>query len=380
MRTRTPRAVTAVAAAVLLTVGTGAAASAHDDHGKHGQHGGSGVTTVASGLDNPRGLTVAPDGTIYVAEAGRGGDAPCFEGPEGGSVCFGDSGAITRVRHGQQARVVTGLPSLGGQGDGAQAIGPSDVVVAHGRLAFTVGLGNPPATIAQLPPLAAKRSASLLVQQGRGVSRVADLATYEATADPDGAGPDTNPNSLVANGNGYVAVDAGGNSLLSVDPRGRVRTLATFPIRMVDAPPELGLPPGTQLPMDAVPTSVTRGPDGAYYVGQLTGFPFPNGGANVYRVVPGQAPTVYASGFTNVIDLGFGPDGRLYVLEITQNGLLSGDLSGALLRVGRNGTAQPVATPALTAPGGLTFDKRAAYVSDCSVCAGTGSVLRIPLG
>lgn len=369
---------TAVAAAVLLTISTAAAASAHDAHGSHG-HGG-GVTTVASGLDNPRGLTVAPGGTLYVAEAGRGGAAPCFDGPEGGSVCFGDSGAITRVRDGKQTRVVTGLPSLGGQGDGAQAIGPSDVVVTRGRLAFTVGLGNPPSTIAQLPPLAAQRSASLLVQRGRDITRVADLATYEATADPDGAGPDTNPNSLVANGSGYVVADAGGNSLLSVDARGRVRTLATFPVRMVDAPAELGLPAGTQLPMDAVPTSVTRGPDGAYYVGQLTGYPFPSGAANVYRVVPGHAPTVYASGFTNVIDLGFGPDGKLYVLEITQNGLLSGDISGALLRVGRDGTARPVATPALTAPGGLAFDAHAAYVSDCSVCAGTGSVLRIPLG
>jgi hypothetical protein len=35
---------------------------------------------------------------------------------------------------------------------------------------------------------------------------------------------------------------------------------------------------------------VVVGPDGAYYVSQLTGFPFPVGAANVYRVVPGSAP------------------------------------------------------------------------------------------
>jgi hypothetical protein len=52
--------------------------------------------------------------------------------------------------------------------------------------------------------------------------------------------------------------------------------------------------------MQAVPTSVVKGPDGAYYVGQLTGFPFPVGGANVFRVVPGHDPEVFAGGFTYI--------------------------------------------------------------------------------
>jgi glucose/arabinose dehydrogenase len=32
------------------------------------------VTTVTSGLDNPRGLAFLPNGTFAVAEAGHGGD------------------------------------------------------------------------------------------------------------------------------------------------------------------------------------------------------------------------------------------------------------------------------------------------------------------
>ena len=90
--------------------------------------------------------------------------------------------------------------------------------------------------------------------------------------------------------------------------------------------------------MQAVPTSVVRGPDGAYYVGTLTGFPFQPGAARVFRVVPGKAPKIYATGFTNIIDLAFGPDRKLYVLEIAHNGLLSGDPTGALIRVGHNGS------------------------------------------
>jgi sugar lactone lactonase YvrE len=132
--------------------------------------------------------------------------------------------------------------------------------------------------------------------------------------------------------------------------------------------------------MDAVPTSVTQGPDGALYVGQLTGFPFPVGGANVYRVVRSQAPQVYASGFTNIIDVAFDERGTLYVLEIFQNGLLSGDPTGALIRVDGNGTQHVVMSDGLITPGGLVVHKGAAYVSNCGTCAGEGEVLRIPLG
>ena len=60
---------------------------------------------------------------------------------------------------------------------------------------------------------------------------------------------------------------------------GRISTVAVFPDRLALAPPFLGLPPGTQIPMQAVPTAVAEGPDGALYVSQLTGFPFPVGGS-----------------------------------------------------------------------------------------------------
>ena len=85
----------------------------------------------------------------------------------------------------------------------------------------------------------------------------------------------------------------------------------------------LPFPPFTQVPTDAVPTSVVHGPDGAYYISQLTGFPFEKGDANIWRVVPGQPATVYASGLTNMTDLAFAPDGSLYAVEISANGLLS---------------------------------------------------------
>ncbi|WP_291414839.1 ScyD/ScyE family protein [Actinophytocola sp.] len=314
-----------------------------------------------------------------MAAAGRGGPAPCFPGPEGPEVCFGTSGAISKISHGRAYRVVKGLPSIAEAG-GLNAIGPSDVSVRHGDRYFTVGLGADPAIRANLPRVGQQASGWLLRDKRHGGWRqVADVAGFEAEANPDGGLPDGNPQSVLATGDGRIVADAGGNSLVRVSSRGRVSTVAVFPDQMVDAPPFLGLPPGTKIPSQAVPTSVVRGPDGAYYVGTLTGFPFQPGSARVFRVVPGKAPTVYASGFTNIIDIAFGPDGKLYVLEIAHNGLLSGDPTGALIRVGRGGSQKIVASAGLTAPGGLAIKGRSAYVSNCGTCAGTGSVVRIPL-
>lgn len=337
------------------------------------------VSTVAQGLNSPRGLAFAPDGALYVAEAGRGGAGPCMAGPEGDEICYGTTGAVTRIDHGRQTRVLSGLPSLAGR-DGSQAIGPSDVsFLGKGNMYVTVGLGANPALRTSLPPLAQQVMGWLL----RNGKPVADIAGYEATANPDGGEPDSNPNSVLALPGGRVVADAGGNSLLWVSEKGKISTIATFPDRMVDAPPFLGLPPGTQIPMQSVPTSVTLGPDGALYVGELTGFPFPTGAARVFRVVPGQAPQVYAQGFTNIIDIGFA-HGKLYVLEIAHNGLLSNDPTGALIQVGSNGS-QNIVTQQLMLPGGLALRDGTAYVSNCSACAnpanapGSGSVVRVGL-
>ena len=122
---------TAAAAAVALAIAAPAAA-----------HGGGGVEVVASGLDNPRGLELA-HGKLWVTEAGRGGAGPCVPGPEGTPVCFGLSGALTKVDPwgGWRHRVLSGLPSLANP-DGSSATGPSDVSVGRKGMWMTIGLGG----------------------------------------------------------------------------------------------------------------------------------------------------------------------------------------------------------------------------------------------
>jgi hypothetical protein len=351
-----------------------------------------GVEVLARGLSNPRGIVLNGD-QLYVAEAGRGGPGPCIpslEGEGGPPSCLGATGAITRVRlaDGAVTRVVAGLPSHAAQVDdpatpgpdaGNEAIGPSDVTVRRNRLLFTVGLGADPARRADLAPAGAALAKLWRFSLDRGVlSAQADIGAYEAAANPDAGEPDTNPNS-VATGDGrrVVVVDAGGNSLLGVRG-GRVSTLAVFPPTASVAPPFPGAP--NPFPVQAVPTSVVRGPDGAWYVGQLSGLPFPMGAAEVYRVPrDGGAPTVVADGFTTILDLAFDRRGRLYVLQATRDGLTAPPSPGVLIRIDRQGRRQELAAGRLTFPTGLAVDEDGTtlYVSNRGDQAGTGEVVKI---
>jgi sugar lactone lactonase YvrE len=128
-----------------------------------------------------------------------------------------------------------------------------------------------------------------------------------------------------------------------------------------------------------VPTSVAVGPDGALYVGQLTGFPFPVGGASVWRVpTQGGAPEVHESGFTNIIDVAFGHDGSLYVLEFAKNGLLAGPPAGRLTRIAPGGVRSVIAENGLIAPGGVAIGPDGGiYLTNFGTSAGGGQVVRV---
>jgi hypothetical protein len=389
----------AIGAAVLSSAvaASAAFAAAGTEGAKPAAHK-TGVSVIASGLDNPRGLTLAFGGGLLVAEAGRGGSGPCTGSPENPDElqCLGASGAITWIgnvpfggpesaptegagKPWRQRELVGGLPSLAVE-DGSGATGPHHVSwYGPGSYVASIGLGGTPAVRSSLGSGARLLGTLVTTKFGSSkVSKLADLAAYEDRNDPDGNGSDSNPYGVLGTPFGAVATDAGGNTLLSVSRSGRVSTLAVFPNRNITPPPP---PPPlpNPFPMQAVPTSVVRGPDGAFYVSQLTGFPFPAGAANIYRVVPGQKPTVYASGFTNVIDLAFDRLGRLLVLQLTTNGLAAQDPGpGKLVRIDRKGERTEVGAGALLFPGGIAVGRdNTYYVTNKSIFAGGGEVLRI---
>ncbi len=100
------------------------------------------------------------------------------------------------------------------------------------------------------------------------------------------------------------------------------------------------------------------------------------GGASVWRVADGEDPTEYATGFTNIMGLGFAPDGTLYVAELVHEGLM-GVFAGGQPPIGAVMSVAPgggeptlVATgEQLMALGGLDVD------ADGSVYVSTGTIL-----
>jgi len=340
--------------------------------------------SVAHGLNSPRLLSFGPDGALYVAEAGTGGSGPCVTG-DTGPVCFGSTGSVTRVKHGHQNRVLAGLPSLAGA-KGAEPIGPADVqVLRRGRYVLSIGIGQDIKARDSLGAAGRRMGTWVTGRFGHRSRVLADILAFETRANPDHSkAHDSDPTGIVVSRRSVVGTDSGGNTLLRARRHHltpRTRALAVFPdVTVTEPPPPVG--PGGTGPMQAVPTSVTTLHHGAYYVSQLTGFPFPVGAAHIFRVVPGHAPTVWASGLTNVTDLTWS-HGRLYAVQIADGGLLSakpGTLpQGSLVRVHRGDNSTEDTVAHLPAPYGVAIRHGSAYVTTCTVCAGGGGVSRIRL-
>ena len=351
------------------------------------------VSVVMSGLDSPRGLAFGPEGALYVTEAGRGAgvvaspatDPRCYLGPQGGWQCYGATGAISRLWRGVQARVATGLPSTA-LSDGTRGTGPTDIVLAHGPSVFngslrapiggayvTIGFENDPMVRSRVPLIPELAGFATLVHvAASGEWRfVADIGAYEAANNPDGRLTDTglphldtNPYGLVEFPGGHLMTDAGANALLRVRASGHTSLVAVFQSRGSTPPRPSFAPSPFPAIADAVPTSVVLGPDGAYYVSELTGVPFVDTRANVYRVVPADEPQMFfiqdacLTGFKMILDMAFDGEGNLYVLQHA-TGAIQQTGRGVLIRVtpdkGQSSTcAQYQAGTRTTVVGGLS--------------------------
>jgi hypothetical protein len=160
--------------------------------------------------------------------------------------------------------------------------------------------------------------------------------------------------------------EAGGNALLRVRNNGSISTVAVLPSR----------PQGRTT--DSVPTVVVRGPDGKLYVGELTGFPFPPGAAQIYRIVNGTVQ-VWQTGFTMIVDMVFARDRTLYVLEYS-TGTPGQVPPGSVVRVEPSG-ARSTAVTGLEQPTSLAFGPDCKlYVTNRGASRDVGEVLRFDVG
>jgi CBS domain-containing protein len=363
---------------VVAVVVGGAVSSASASSASHAT-----VTTVVSGLDNPRDL-VFSHGRLYVAEAGHGGTAACFSDPEAGKACIGFTSKISRidVARGRVHRVARGLVSIASP-DGSGATGVDGISASDGRLvgiitgsALSIPSGLLPAAVEARVKHQLGRVVVLSDDGRRFAGDVGDRDYVWSGNHPNlvpGQFPDANPYGILAAGRSSWVVDAGSNTLDRVNANGHVRV-----VRFIPNPPA----------SDAVPTCIDRGPDGALYIGELTGGGNAPGSSTVWRYDPRHKRlTKWATGLTAVTGCGFGKHGRFYATEFSTGGLdQAAPGTGAVVLVPAHSTKPTTIVGGLNFPGGFAAGRDGSlYVSDWSIAPSntgggpTGSVIRISL-
>jgi hypothetical protein len=313
------------------------------------------------------GMDTAPDGSFLVASTVSG---------------------ISEIRHGDTSLV-------------AELGGASDVAA--------IGRGNMLALTSEPFDPAFEENAQRLFRVSRGnVTEVANLYEFEVANNPDGiwnpGDPESNPFNLAhLNGGKTLVADAAGNDILYVDEAGNVDWVAvltpqaicdgTAPVSPFCAVGGGFLPPDFQA--QPVATSIAVSPDGDWYAGELTGFPGTPGWSRIWRidkgsrhvVCPSAACTEVANGLTSIVDLEFGPDGTLYVVEFDAAGWLATE--GAVVAPAAGGTVRacdvdtgscPVIADGLDLPTAIEVAKDGSLwvIENDSIPFGTATVHPLP--
>ena len=321
------------------------------------------VTVYATGLFNPKGMTFDGAGFLYVAESGPPGDVkvplPVNFGGEGP---IGTRASVSKIPPGGGAaqKFVTGLPNIGLYG-GVEMLGAASVTMLNGQL-YEVAAGH----MTVSPALS-------LVSTGGKLTRVADVGKFNDENPPPPVNADAvplgNPYDLVGLGDKLYISDGNYNRILEADPAtGKIRQLAEF----LPGPVTVGM---------------TIGPDKNIYVAQYGNAPYLPGSARIDRVTPaGKVTEGFVKGLTTAIDVAFGPDGTMYVLQyagkFNAQKLRYIENTGALFRIGKDGSKQPIVTR-LMFPTALEFGSDGAlYVTNFGNEAnfGEGQVLRVEPG
>ena len=333
------------------------------------------VRVFASGLENPRGLRFSPEGVLYVAEAGLGGDLSttpdqCQQVPfPVGPYTGGYTSRISKFDFkGVRTTVADGLPSNEtNPASGGFLSGVADLAFIGNRLyALTAGAGCSHGLLNTV-------NGVFRVEDNGTLSEVADLSGYQQThpvahPNPPDFEPDGTWFSMVRLGDAMYAIEPNHGELDKITASGEIS-------RVSDISASEG---------HIVPTSVVFHDDN-FYFGNLGLFPIVPGSSNVYKLNPRTGEiTVFASGFTTIEGIDFDQDGNLYVLESMTNAGLpmpSEAGSGTIVRVKRWGGTETVLT-GLSFPSAMIFGPDGKlYVSNLgyAVPPGVGEILQIDL-
>ena len=250
---------TAALATTILLVATLAPASAG------GRHHDGDLRTVIGGLDAPRGLDALGHGKTLITESD------------------GTFSLVIEHRHREAKQIELGPVPPG--------FGHAIAAGKHGKIYILTGAGGEPGGPRRLR--ARRRSSS----GGTGTTSRSRCSTSgstrRATSTPttSRASPRTATRSAwprCSDGSVLIA-DAAGNDLIRVaERRRRDRGPAQAAHGRGARRPSAACPPPEPMTAEAVATSVTVGPDGYWYVGELRGFPATPGTSQIWRIKPGS--------------------------------------------------------------------------------------------
>ncbi len=322
----------------------------------------SNVTVFATGFSNPRGLKWGPDGNLYVAEGGTGGDkstaGKCDQVvPPVGPYTGGRTARISKVApDGSRSTLVQGLPStLAAIGD---VSGVADVAFIGDQLyALIAGGGCSHGN-------AGFSNSVLKVNADGSYTQIADLSAFLAlhpvkNPEPGDFEPDgTWFNMIAVDGNLY-AVEPNHGEVDEITPGGTVT-------RLIDVSETQG---------HIVPTSIVRINKG-FYVANLSTFPINPGSAARYTVSDLGGITKIQPGLTTVVSMVVNGNDT-YFLELSADAGFPEPGKGAVVRL-RGGVFKTIAD-GLTLPTGMTFGSDGAlYVSNVGAGPpGAGQIVKI---
>jgi hypothetical protein len=156
----------------------------------------------------PRGLSMAPDGRLIVADAGTGDD-------DGRVLALTLPSLLTDgdLEPSATEVLMEGLPSRGGALRGDGPAGPVAAAVAEDGVACVV--------------ISAAEDARGELRCTDGL--VVDLAAFEAERNPDGRAVASDPAGVAADGaRGWFVSDHAANSVLFIDRAGAITVVAVF--------------------------------------------------------------------------------------------------------------------------------------------------------
>ncbi|HET7117616.1 MAG TPA: ScyD/ScyE family protein [Hanamia sp.] len=314
------------------------------------------ITTVASGLAGPMGIETDSYGNIWVSEGGT--DTL----DTNGSTHNNDGKVIVITPNGKQYDAIINLSSYknaaSGQLQGTVHIlrDGSTLYVLSGDYLYRADIshfkpGDKPIDAGTLP---FEDIASVIRQIPSANNPEKDSHPYNLTKGPDG--------------NLYIT-DAGANAILKRTGVNNYSILAEIPNFSNPTNPLIGGPI-----VQAVPTSIRY--DGSnFLVTTLTGFPFLEGQATIYKVSLSGNVSVYQKGFTMLVDQAPGNSSNHIVVQYASSFSLATEYapnSGALLWV--NGSTTKVLAGGLNQPVSIKqVNNYTWYVTSL----GDGSVLKV---